>query len=70
MLQHEYATLLAEKKKLYSSHVPARDFMQEILIAKKNVEMLLNYHDTEMSTETHRDERWFHGFGFYGFHLF
>ena len=57
MLQQEYATLLAEKKKLYSSHAPARDFMQEILIAKQNVEMLLNYQDTETDREARRDER-------------
>ena len=57
MLQQEYATLLAEKKKMYSSHAPARDFMQEILMAKQNVEILLNHKDPEMSRDARRDER-------------
>ena len=57
MLQQEYASILAEKKKMYSGHAPARDFMQEILLAKQNIQMLLNYKDEEMSRDSHRDER-------------
>ena len=54
-LQIEYATLSAEKKKLYAEYQPARKFMQEILMAKQNVEQLLNYRDTAKEKESERD---------------
>jgi len=43
MLQTEYATLSAERKKLYSGQGAARTYMQEILMARQNVRQLLNY---------------------------
>lgn len=45
-LQTEYATLSAEKKKLYSEYHSAKKFMQEILTAKQNAEQLLNFRET------------------------
>jgi len=42
MLQTEYASLIARKKKLYSGYHTQREFMQNILLAKQNTEMLLN----------------------------
>ena len=50
-LQTEYATLSAEKKKLYSEYHPARKFMQEILTAKQNAEQLLAYRSTAKEKE-------------------
>jgi len=50
-------TLAAEKKKLYSDHHAAKNRMQEILMAKQNVEMLLNYHNTDQTKTTDRVER-------------
>ena len=46
-----------EKKKLYSGYNAARSFMQEILTAKQNVQMLLNYRDEENPKEPRRDGR-------------
>jgi hypothetical protein len=40
-LKQEYATLLAEKKKLYSGYRDAKSTMQELLIAKSNADRLL-----------------------------
>jgi len=57
MLKKEYADLAAEKKKLYSSHHTAKNHIQEILMAKQNVQMLLNYQDAEQDKETTRGER-------------
>jgi len=53
-LQTEYATLSAEKKKLYSEYHPARKFMQEILTAKQNAEQLLTYRSTAKEKENER----------------
>lgn len=57
MLQTEYATLLTEKKKLYSCYYPARDFMQKILTAKQNTDRLLNYKQTELLQRNLHAER-------------
>ena len=57
MLKQEYAALSADKKKLYSQHHAAKNHMQEILMAKQNVEMLLNYHDTEQTRAADREDR-------------
>jgi hypothetical protein len=54
-LQSEYATLAAEKKKLYAEYHPVRKFMQDILTAKQNAEQLLNYRDTAKDKESERD---------------
>jgi len=40
-LKQEYATLAAEKKKLYQSYHPARDEMIALLRAKNNVDRIL-----------------------------
>jgi len=40
-LKQEYAALVADKKKLYASQSTARKFMQEILMAQQNVQMLI-----------------------------
>jgi hypothetical protein len=53
-LKKEYATLVAEKKKLYASQSTARNFMQEILMAQQNVRMLLDYRDTEQGIANDR----------------
>ena len=47
MLQTEYATLAAEKKKLYSGYHAQREYMQNILLAKQNTEILLNCREQE-----------------------
>ena len=54
ILKQEYATLTAEKKKLYASQSTAWNFMQEILIAQQNVQMLLDYHHTEHGRDSDR----------------
>ena len=53
-LQTEYATLSAEKNKLYGEYHPARKYMQDILTAKQNAEQLLNYRETEKTKESER----------------
>jgi hypothetical protein len=57
MLKQEYAAHAAEKKNLYTQHRTAKNHMQEILLAKQNVETLLKYRDTEQSRENDRRER-------------
>jgi hypothetical protein len=57
MLKQEYATLTADKKKLYANHRTAKNHMQEILMAKQNVEMLLNHRDNEHDPTTDRGVR-------------
>ena len=57
MLKQEYASLVAEKKKLYSGYSAARSHMQEILMAQQNVKMLLDYQTAEPTKENARDER-------------
>ncbi|HCC35228.1 MAG TPA: relaxase [Ruminococcaceae bacterium] len=54
-LQTEYATLSADKKKLYAEYRVSRKFMQDILTAKQNAEQLLNYRDMAKEKETERD---------------
>lgn len=41
MLKQEYATLAAEKKKLYQGYRAAKDEMAELLRAKSNVDRIL-----------------------------
>ncbi len=53
-LQSEYATLLSEKKMLYSGYHRSRKFMQDILTAKQNAERLLNYRESTKGKETER----------------
>jgi hypothetical protein len=54
-LKQEFATLAAEKKKLYSGYSTARNHMQEILMAQQNVHQLLDYRDTEHGRASKRD---------------
>jgi hypothetical protein len=56
-LKQEFATLTAEKKKLYSGYSAARNHMQEILMAEQNVRQLLDYRDTEHGRASDRDVR-------------
>jgi len=56
-LKQEYATLSAEKKKLYSGYHAARNYMQEILMAQQNVQMLLDYREAEQTIGNDRAER-------------
>ena len=56
-LKQEYAALAAEKSKLYRSHGVARSHMQEVLIAERNVKMLLSYKGTEPTRAHNREGR-------------
>jgi len=56
-LKEEFATLTAEKKKLYAGHGKARSHMQEILMAQQNVHQLLDYRDAEIGRANDRAER-------------
>ena len=56
-LKQEFASLTAEKKKLYAGHSTARNFMQEILMAQQNVQQLLNYRDEEVGRANDRNIR-------------
>ena len=41
-LDEEFQELLQEKKELYAEYKPAKERMQELLMAKQNVERFLN----------------------------
>ena len=56
-LKQEFATLTAEKKKLYAGYSAARNDMQEILMAQQNVQQLLDYRDAEHGRANDRGER-------------
>jgi chromosome segregation ATPase len=56
-LKQEFATLTAEKKKLYSGYSTVRNHMQEILMAQQNVHQLLDYRNTEIGRANDRVER-------------
>ena len=56
-LKQEFASLTAEKKKLYAGHSTARNFMQEILMAQQNVHQLLDYRKEEIGRANDRDIR-------------
>jgi len=56
-LKQEFAALTAEKKKLYTGYSTSRNYMQKILMAKQNVQQLLNYHDEEIGRANDRDVR-------------
>jgi len=55
-LKQEYASLLADKKKLYSEYHSAKKEMADFLTAKANVDRLLGYRDTEQEKETRNPE--------------
>ena len=57
MLKQEYATLSAEKKKLYGGYSAARNHMQEILMAKQNLDMLFGHQEPEQTKSQHREGR-------------
>jgi hypothetical protein len=54
-LRTEYAPLLEEKKKIYSEYRSARDEMRELLVAKSNVDALLNNSGGHVGRETTRE---------------
>lgn len=56
VLQAEYTTLLAEKKRAYSGYSTARKEMQELLTAKSNIDRLLG--DAHKRTEKGREQEW------------
>ena len=56
-LKQEYATLAAEKKKLYTGYSAVRSYMQEVLMAQQNVRQLLDYRDAEKGRTDEREER-------------
>ncbi len=47
ILQTEYATLLAEKKKLYQSYKQAKENLKELSTVKVNTDRLLSYSDSQ-----------------------
>ena len=57
MLKQEYASLSAEKKKLYGGYSAARNHMQEILMAQQNIHMLLGHQEPEQTKTQHREGR-------------
>jgi len=57
MLKQEYASLSAEKKKLYGGYSAARNHMQEILMAQQNIHMLLGHQDPEQTKTQNREGR-------------
>jgi predicted nucleic acid-binding Zn-ribbon protein len=56
VLQAEYTTLLAEKKRAYSGYSAARKEMQELLTSKSNIDRLLG--DAHKRTEKGREQEW------------
>jgi len=46
-LKQEYATLSAEKKRLYKDYHPKRKFMREVLTAEQNAKMMLSSQQTQ-----------------------
>lgn len=56
VLQAEYTTLLAEKKRAYSGYSAARKEMKELLTAKSNIDRLLG--DAHKRTEKGREQEW------------
>jgi hypothetical protein len=56
-LRTEYAPTLNAKKKAYAEYRAASDEMRELLIAKTNVDRLLNITDARNERETYRMER-------------
>lgn len=56
-LKQEYATLLADKKKLYSSYREAKEHMKALTNAKANADTLLRYSDGGMARENDKSHR-------------
>jgi hypothetical protein len=54
LLRQEYATLAAEKKKLYAAHYASKDSMRELLVARGNVERILGI---DRNAHDHADSR-------------
>ena len=53
-LSDEYAQILAEKKKEYAEYKEAKASMQDFLVARQNIEAILN---SEGKTKEERKER-------------
>ena len=56
-LKQEYATLLAEKKKLYSGYRAAKDNMRELVVAKDNATKILGITPHEQERQISNTER-------------
>ena len=56
-LKQEYATLTAEQKTLYKDYHVKRKFMQEVLTAKQNAEMMLGQSEATQDKKHDRSER-------------
>ena len=56
-LKQEFATLLAEKKKLYAGYHETKEKMRQLVAAKHNAERILGVNDptSKARTQTHRD---------------
>jgi len=46
-LKQEYASLAADRNRLYKEYHPKRKFMREILTAEQNAEMILGSQQTQ-----------------------
>ena len=56
-LKQEYATLLAENKKLYPEQKKAKAEMMELLTVKQNVMRILGLSERDMQQDRHQEER-------------
>jgi hypothetical protein len=56
-LQTEYSQLLSEKKKTYVRYHSTKKEMKNILIAKANVDRLLDDNTSEKEKEKHKEQR-------------
>ena len=56
-LRAEYAVILGEKKKAYAGYREAKSEMRELLVARENVERLLNVSSPVRERDTEREER-------------
>ncbi len=56
-LRAEYAVILGEKKKAYAGYREAKSEMRELLVARENVERLLNVSAPACERDAEREER-------------
>ncbi len=57
MLDEEYSTILARKKKAYAEYKDVKKEMQDLLTVKQNVKRILNIEDEKKAKEKTQDER-------------
>ena len=53
-LRADYAVTLNEKRKVYAEYREAKTALRDLLLARENVERLLNIHDTECERDSER----------------